>query len=472
MYKQLFINNEYVDAKGSKETLTLYNPADESLVVEGIQVAGEADIDAAVEAAEAALKGPWGTWTGKQRSKAMLKMADLIEANAHDIAPLETLAMGQPTAAAGWVLSAAADAWRYYAGWTDKISGEQYPADDGMYKIVQYEPLGVCAGIGAWNASIVFHAFKTSAAVASGNTLIYKGSEKSPLGVLAMGALAKEAGFPPGVIQIVTGAAATGALLASHMKIRKISFTGSVGAGKKVQELAAKSNLKRVTLELGGKSPSLIFEDADIENALVHHSQNFLFNSTQVCVAASRTFVHESIAEKFVEALKGRFDALGDAPGFMGPLADAKQFERVMEYLEIGKKEAQLVTGGGRKGTDGYYIQPTIFLNPKEDARIYREEIFGPAIAIKTFSTEEEAVRMANDTEYGLSACVFTDKVSRAIRVAGKLEAGMVNINTSQGFGIDIPFGGKKQSGIGREAAKAGLLAFMESKTILINMNV
>ncbi|KAF2488571.1 putative aldehyde dehydrogenase [Lophium mytilinum] len=472
IHKGLFINNEYVDAK-NKETITVSNPEDGSIVAEGIQVAGEADIDAAVEAAEAAYySGPWSTWTAKERSKVMLKMADLIEANAKDLAPLETLAMGQPAWVAGFMTSVSADAWRYYAGWTDKLPGEQFPADDGNYKIVQYEPLGVCAMIGAWNGSMMFHAMKTSAAVASGNTAIYKGSEKSPLGVLAMGALAKEAGFPPGVINIVTGAGPTGAMLASHMKIRKISFTGSVGAGKKVQELAAKSNLKRVTLELGGKSPSIIFEDADMENALTNHSQNFLMNSTQVCIAASRTFVHESIAEKFVEGLKARFETLGDTPGFMGPLVDKVQFDRVKSYLEIGKKEAELITGGSQKGKDGFFIQPTIFLNPAEDARIYREEIFGPVITIKTFKTEEEVLRMANDTEYGLAAYVFTSAISRALRVAGKLEAGLVNINTSNSFSMNVPFGGYKQSGVGRESGKAGLLAFMEPKTIMINMKI
>ncbi|KAF2811426.1 putative aldehyde dehydrogenase [Mytilinidion resinicola] len=471
LHKGLFINNEYVDAK-NKETLTVSNPVDGSLVAEGIQVAGEADIDAAVEAAEAAYRGPWSTWTAKERSKVMLKMADLIEANAKDLAPLETIAMGQPAWLSEFLIGAAVDAWRYYAGWTDKLSGEQFPADDGNYKIVQYEPLGVCAMIGAWNGSMMFHAMKTSAAVASGNTCIYKGSEKSPLGVLAMGALAKEAGFPPGVINIVTGAGATGAMLASHMKIRKISFTGSVFAGKKVQELAAKSNLKRVTLELGGKSPSIIFEDADMENVLTHHSQNFLMNSTQICVAASRTFVHESIAEKFVEGLKARFEALGDQPGFMGPLVDKAQFDRVTGYLEVGKKEAELITGGSQKGKNGFFIQPTIFLNPAEDARIYREEIFGPVITIKTFKTEEEVVRMANDTEYGLAAYIFTSVLSRALRIAGKLESGLVNINTSTAFAMSVPFGGSKQSGVGRESGKAGLLAFMEPKTILINMNI
>jgi aldehyde dehydrogenase (NAD+) len=278
-----------------------------------------------------------------------------------------------------------------------------------------------------------------------------------------------------GVFNIITGDGKTGAMLASHMDINKISFTGSVLAGKKVQELATKSNLKRVVLELGGKSPSLIFADADIDNALQHHSQGFLLNSGQVCVAASRTFVHEDIAPKFVEQLKAKFEQFShtmgsplDANTFLGPLADGKQFERVMSFLEIGKKEAELITGGVRKGDSGFYVEPTIFLNPKDDARIYREEIFGPVLTLRTFKTEEEAIELANDTSYGLSSYVFTSSMGRALRVAKKLEAGTVNINTSSVVSTETPFGGWKQSGIGREGGRQGLMHYLEPKTIII----
>ena len=235
------------------------------------------------------------------------------------------------------------------------------------------------------------------------------------------------------------------------------------------------SNLKRVTLELGGKSPSLIFPDAEIENALTHHSQNFLFNTGQACIAASRTFVHEDIADDFIKQLKVRFEQLSHAVGApegdktsIGPLADGKQFERVMQFFEIGKTEAELVTGGVRKGDSGYYVEPTIFLNPKDDARIYREEIFGPVITIRTFKTEEEAIKLANDTAFGLSACIFTASIPRALRLARQIESGNVNINTSQVFGPNVPFGGYKQSGLGREGGKAGLMNYLEAKTIRI----
>lgn len=235
------------------------------------------------------------------------------------------------------------------------------------------------------------------------------------------------------------------------------------------------SNLKRVTLELGGKSPSLIFPDANIENALQHHSQNFLFNTGQVCVAASRTFVHEDIAEEFVKQLKLRFEQLSHAVGspldaktFIGPLADGKQFERVMGFLEKGKAEAELVTGGVRKGESGFYVEPTIFLNPKDDATIYRDEIFGPVITIRTFKTEEEAIRLANDTAYGLSSCIFTASMPRALRLARQIEAGNVNINTSQVFAPHVTFGGFKQSGVGREGGRQGLMNYFEVKTLNI----
>lgn len=230
-----------------------------------------------------------------------------------------------------------------------------------------------------------------------------------------------------------------------------------------------------MTLELGGKSPSLIFPDADIENALTHHSQNFLFNSGQACIAASRTFVHEDIADEFVKQLKVRFEQLSHAIGapdkdktFMGPLVDVKQFDRVMQFLEIGKTEAELVTGGVRKGDSGFYVEPTIFLNPKDDAKIYREEIFGPVITIRTFKTEEEAIKLANDTAFGLSACIFTASVPKALRLARQIQSGNVNINTSQVFGANVPFGGHKQSGYGREGGRAGLMNYLEAKTISI----
>ncbi|KAH7349213.1 putative aldehyde dehydrogenase [Pyrenochaeta sp. MPI-SDFR-AT-0127] len=472
--KKLFINNEYVDAT-SNETLSIYSPHDESVVADGIHVASQADVDKAVAAARAAFKGEWSTWTARQRSDVMNKFADLVENNLEALAIWESKSMGQPISIGLFVYRLVSEMFRYYAGWTDKLPGEQWPQEEGVYKIVQYEPIGVCAGIGAWNGSGHFFGLKAAPAIAAGCTFIYKGSEKSPVGLLQLGELIKEAGFPPGVINFVTGDGKVGAALAGHMDINKITFTGSVFAGKKVQDLATKSNLKRVTLELGGKSPSLVFADANLETALQHHSQNFLLNSSQACVASSRTFVHEDIADEFIKQLKARFEQLSLAMGsptdkatFLGPVADVKQFERIMSFIDVGKNEAKLVTGGVRRGEKGYYIEPTIFLNPTDDARIYREEIFGPVLTIRTFKTEEEAIRMANDTAYGLSSYIFTASLQRGLRLAKQIDAGNVNINTSQSFGPRVPFGGAKESGVGREGGKMGLLNYYEPKTISI----
>jgi aldehyde dehydrogenase (NAD+) len=474
-----YINNEYVNSK-SEKPFSIYNPADGTLVTDNVQTAGEADVDAAVAAAQAAFKGPWGSFSGAQRAAVMLKWADLAEKKVQEVAYLETVAMGQPNAiAASFIVPMMIKAFRYYAGWADKLSGEQYPADEGTYTIVSHEPLGVCASIAPWNASALYVGWKIAPSLAAGCTHVFKASEKSPLGVTALGPVFAEAGFPPGVVNIINGPGSTGALMASHMGITKISFTGSTATGKKVQELATKSNLKKVTLELGGKSPALIFNDADLENALQFNSQGFLMNTGQVCVATSRTYVQEGIAEKFTEALKARFEGFSAATGdpmapttFLGPVADKAQFERVMEYVAEGKKNATLLTGGAQKGTKGYFIEPTIFTNPKEDSRIYNEEIFGPVLMIKTFKTEEEAIELANATKFGLGATIFTTNLNRALRVSRKLESGMVAINSSVGPIIQAPFGGSKQSGQGRESGKEGLMEYLEVKTITINMKI
>ncbi|KAI8938991.1 hypothetical protein NX059_004835 [Plenodomus lindquistii] len=476
--KQLFINNEYVDATSS-EFISIYSPHDESLVADKIHVASVADVDRAVAAARAAFEGEWSTWTAAQRSAVMHKFADLVEENVEMLGDLESKSMGAPKMMTSWVFGFISQIFRYFAGWTDKVAGQSWPEEDGVYRIVQYDPIGVCAGVGAWNGTGLFFGMKVGCAVAAGCTMVYKGSEKSPIALLQLGDLIKKAGFPPGVINIVTGAGQVGAALASHMDVNKISFTGSVAAGKKVQEAAAKSNLKRVTLELGGKSPSIVFADANMENALLHSSQSFLANTGQACVAASRLFVQEDIAEDFVKRLKAKFEELAngigapsDAKTFMGPVVDDKQFESVMRFIEVGKGEAELVTGGARKGESGFYITPTIFLNPKDDARIYREEIFGPVVAIRTFKTEEEVIKLANDTTFGLASYVYTASMSRALRLAKKLNAGNVNVNINQTLHPKVPFGGTKQSGLGREGGTEGIMNYLEAKTIHINMNV
>ncbi|KAF9888270.1 hypothetical protein FE257_008840 [Aspergillus nanangensis] len=477
-HTKLFINNTYVSAK-SGQFWTVRNPADDSIVTEDIHCAGEEDVNNAVAASQSAFEGSWGRMASSERQKIMLKLADLLDVENPGLMRLESIAMGQPISFGTRVGTLLGGIVRYYAGWCDKLSGEMQPDDgDGRFKLVRYQPLGVCAGIAAWNATLAFLCMKVMPAIATGNTYIFKSSEKSPLGSLAFGELIKKAGFPPGVINIISGPGSTGELLASHMGIKKISYTGSVMAGRKVQVAATNSNLKRVTLELGGKSPSIIFSDADLENALENSSQNFLLNSGQICVAATRILVHEDIAEKFATGLKARFDMFNNTKGdplakdtFLGPLADRAQTERVHAFFQQGKKDGvNFLTGGG---INGNFVEPTIMNNPPLNSSVWKEEIFGPALGIRTFTTEDEAVRLANDTNYGLSACVYTSDIARALRVSGRLEAGSVAINSNYFPGTTVPFGGWKQSGNGgREGGYAAVKSYLEAKTITVNMDV
>ena len=363
-----------------------------------------------------------------------------------------------------------------YAGWADKIKGDVYPPDDGFYKIVTQEPLGVCAGITAWNGSLHFFSWKSAPALACGNTSIIKPSEKSPLGTLAIGYLIAAAGFPPGAFQILPGGGATGAILSSHMKIQKISFTGSTATGRKIQDAATRSNLKRVTLELGGKSPAIIFDDADIEGAIFWSILGITVNSGQVCAASSRIYIQDTIFDSFVGRLKQAFEGIASTLGAdpqepttqFGPVIDALQHQKVTEFIEAGKKEAELLTGGTKYSKAGQYIAPTIFLNPADDASIYKEEIFGPVLCAKSFKTEEEALKMANNSDYGLAGSVFTKDLQRALRVSKTIQAGTVCVNCALMVGPHAPMGGIKQSGIGRELGEYALRHYTEPKTIWI----
>ena len=381
----------------------------------------------------------------------MLKFASLLESKAEELASLESQCMGQPVSLAKKMILGPVALWRYYAGYAGKVAGESYPPDgeDGTYKIVQYEPLGVCAGICAWNGSHVLAAWKLAPAVAAGNTFVLKSSEKSPIALAQYGELLNEAGFPPGVINIVTGDGKVGEMLASHMSIAKIAFTGSAAAGRMVSIAAAKSNLKKVTLELGGKSPAIIFDDADIENAVLHSSDSFLRNSGQICFAASRVLVQDGIKDEFIKAVKVAFDnaakKMGDPslPGTaFGPLADKKQFDRVMQFLTDGKAEGvEVLTGGERMGDKGTFVKPTVLLNPDLKSKVYTDEIFGPVISVRTFKTEEEALQLANDTHYGLGSTIYTSDIARALRVAGQIEAGTVGVNSAFNTSPQTPSG-------------------------------
>ncbi|KAI0170098.1 aldehyde dehydrogenase [Pestalotiopsis sp. NC0098] len=474
--KQLFINNEYVDAKNEKK-LELHSPKDGSEVAKDVALAGEHDVDAAVAAAQAAFPG-WRKTPPTVRRDILLKLADLIEAHGKALAELTRLTLGAPFGAFGsFEINMAVESFRYFAGWIDKFAGESYPQDDGFMKIVRNEPLGVTAGIIPWNGPLGNVGMKAGPALATGNCFILKPSEKTPFAALALGTLIKEAGFPPGVFQVLSGDGTTGALLASHMSIRKVSFTGSTSTGRKIQEMAAKSNLKRVTLELGGKSPAVVFDDANLENAITWCVNAICANTGQVCFAASRVYVQEGIYDKFVEgykkAMEERAKTIGDPDEdstIMGPLVDKLQFDRVTGFMERGRSQGTLLTGGGRVGETGFFVEPTVFTNVPADAEISRNEIFGPVSVLNSFKTEEEIVAKANDTNFGLMAGVFTQDINKAMRVASDIDSGMVGINCVSLCFLTAPFGGSKESGTGRENAINALRMFTEPKTVMINL--
>ncbi|KAL4808182.1 aldehyde dehydrogenase domain-containing protein [Aspergillus unguis] len=483
---QLFINNEYKNSTSPTTTLTLTNPATGTALPYKLQIADKPEIDSAVAHATSAYKTTWAAFTPAQRSKCMLRFADLVEAHAERLAVLESLSTGKPVSPTrGFDLAHMVEVWRYYAGWTDKLAGDTYPPStpDGVYKIVRREPLGVCAGIASWNATFLYIGWKIAPAVAAGNCFIFKPSEKAPFGALALGELFKEAGFPAGVVQIVNGEANTGALLASHPGIAKISFTGSVAGGKAVQELATRSNMKKVTLELGGKSPAIIFDDGEDKGKALERALGgvcgFLFNSGQVCVATSRVLVQSSIFDKFCAGIKAAFkgaeatlgaDPLSPSTQF-GPIVDKAQFDKIMGYIDIGKKTATLLTGGAQHGTQGFFIKPTIFTHPDPSSPIVREEIFGPVMVIQPFESEEDAIQMANDSVYGLAASIYTSNVDRALRVSSRLECGGVAVNSPFLPQVDTPFGGCKASGLGRELGRDGILEYTEPKSVHIKLD-
>ncbi|KEF53683.1 uncharacterized protein A1O9_10083 [Exophiala aquamarina CBS 119918] len=475
---KLFINNEYVDSKSGK-LLTVYNPKDKSLVSDKVPLANEHDVDAAVAAAEAALPG-WKKITASQRRDIMLKFADLLIKHTEALAELTRITLGAPFGSFGaFEVGLAAEAFKYNAGWVDKFLGDAVPQENGFMQITRNEPLGVTAGIVPWNGPLGTVGLKAAPALATGNCFILKPSEKTPFAAAALGPLIKEAGFPPGVFQVLTGDGSTGAIIASHMRIRKVSFTGSIPTGKKIQEMASKSNLKRVTLELGGKSPAVVFDDCNLDNAVTWCANALAANTGQVCFAATRVYVQEGVFDKFSrlykEKLEEKAKTIGDPDKEttqIGPLVDEAQYSRVNGFIERGVsgKQGTLLTGGNKVGDSGFYVEPTVFTGVSADAEIYSNEIFGPVSVLNSFKTEEEVIKAANATEYGLMAGVFTQDINKALRVASEFDSGMVGINCVSLTFLTAPFGGSKESGLGRECGRAALQAFTEPKTIMINM--
>ncbi|SHK51206.1 aldehyde dehydrogenase family protein [Paraburkholderia terricola] len=473
--KRLLIGGEWVEAVSGRR-FTTSDPATEEILAE-VAEADSADIDRAVIAARKAFES--STWSGispHTRARYLLRIADTIEQHAEELAVLETLDMGSPVAASLGRVGAAADLFRYYAGWVTKIHGTTSPTDDSRFIYMLREPMGVCALINAWNVPIVMAASKLGPALACGNTAILKPAEQAPLSTVRLAELIHELGLPPGVVNVVPGFGATaGAAMSAHPDIDKIAFTGSTGVGKQILQASA-GNMKKVTLELGGKSPNIIFPDADLDKAVEAAVVAFCRNSGQICSAGTRLFVHESLHDEIAErvsAIASQYrigsPLLHDTQ--MGPLVSQRQMERVLSYVDSGKSDgARLNIGGQRVGNVGYFVQPTVFSNVSNDMRIAQEEIFGPVLSIIPFRDEEDAVLKGNDTLYGLAAAVWTRDIGRAHRIARALKSGRVWINTYAETDAVMSIGGYKQSGYGREMGAESIEAYTQTKSVLMRL--
>jgi len=474
---QLLINNEWVESSSGKRFETI-NPATGEVICD-VAEADAADVDKAVIAARQAFtKGDWVEMSATKRGELLYKLADLMEENIEELARLETLDNGKPLKdSLGADLPLAIACYRYYAGWADKVQGKTIPINGPYFCYTRHEPVGVVGQIIPWNFPLLMQAWKLGPALAMGNTLVMKTAEQTPLSGLRVGELALEAGFPPGVINILSGYGPTaGAAISHHYDIDKVAFTGSTEVGHLIMEAAAKTNLKRVTLELGGKSPNIVFADANMDAAVEGSHFALFFNQGQCCCAGSRLFVEEKCYDEFVaksvERAKSRMvgDPFSDSVE-QGPQVDEEQFNKVMSYIESGKQDgAQMLCGGARVGDRGYFIAPTVFADVQDHMKIAQEEIFGPVMSIIKFKDIDELVERANKTMYGLAAGVWTQDVSKAHTVAHKLRAGTVWVNCYDVFDAAAPFGGFKQSGIGRELGEYGLQQYTEVKTVTVKM--
>ncbi|KAK3504660.1 aldehyde dehydrogenase [Neurospora crassa] len=475
----LFINNEFVKS-ATEQKLSSINPTTEEEIC-SVYAATAEDVDAAVSAARKAFRHEsWKSLSGTERGALMRKLADLVAENAEILATIECLDNGKPyQTALNENVPEVINVLRYYAGYADKNFGQVIDVGPAKFAYTVKEPLGVCGQIIPWNYPLDMAAWKLGPALCCGNTVVLKLAEQTPLSVLYLAKLIKEAGFPPGVINIINGhGREAGAALVQHPQVDKIAFTGSTTTGKEIMKMASYT-MKNITLETGGKSPLIVFEDADLELAATWSHIGIMSNQGQICTATSRILVHEKIYDQFVEKFKAKVQevsVLGDPfeeSTFHGPQVTKAQYERVLGYINVGKEEGATVMMGGEPAPQngkGFFVAPTVFTNVKPTMKIFREEIFGPCVAITTFKTEEEALTLANDSMYGLGAALFTKDLTRAHRVAREIEAGMVWVNSSNDSDFRIPFGGVKQSGIGRELGEAGLAPYCNVKSIHVNL--
>ncbi len=474
---KLLINNRWIPSVSGKEFSTV-NPSTGEEICR-IAEADAADVNKAVAAARAAFeRGPWKKINASERGRLLNRLADLIEKHTDELAALEALDNGKPfTIAKAVDVPMSVACYRYFAGWSDKVQGRTIPVDGDFFCYTRLEPVGVVGQIIPWNFPLLMQSWKLAPALATGNTVVMKPAEQTPLSALRVGELIMEAGFPDGVVNILPGYGPTaGAAIASHMDIDKVAFTGSTEVGQLVMEAAARSNLKRVTLELGGKSPNIIFADVDLDEAVEGAHFGLFFNHGQCCCAGSRVFVEEKIYDKFVEksGARAKRRTVGDPfnpTTEQGPQVDDVQFDKVMGYIESGKKEgANLVCGGKRAGDRGYFIEPTVFADVQDDMKIAKEEIFGPVMSIIPFKSMDEVIDRANRTTYGLAAAVWTRDVQKALAVSNSVRAGTVWVNCYNVIDTRAPFGGFKQSGIGREMGEYGLQQYTEIKTVTVKL--
>ncbi|MGA2409590.1 MAG: aldehyde dehydrogenase family protein [Candidatus Binataceae bacterium] len=474
--KKLLTGGKWLPAKSGK-TFETINPANEEVL--GLVAEGDkADVEEAVKAARKAFEtGKWPAMGPHQRARYLFKIADLVEDHGEELAELITLDNGKPISESTAEVARTADTFRYYAGWATKFYGETNPSDPGFFNYTVREPIGVCGQIIPWNGPLSTISWKVAPALAFGNTLVLKPAEQTPLPAIRLGELIGEAGVPDGVVNVVTGFGPTaGGAIATHPDIDKVAFTGSTEVGKLILQASA-GNLKRVSLELGGKSPNVIFPDADMEQAVALSATGVFRNQGQVCCAATRMFVQEGIYDEFAERIAAKANAIKlgqplDPSTTMGPLVSSEQHERVLGYLKLAHDEGAQAKAGGERGSQpkGYFVKPTIYTGAKNGMRIAREEIFGPVAVLIPFNDENDAVLQGNDTTYGLGAGVWTQDISRAHKVARALKAGSVWVNCYGVIDPVSPFGGYKESGFGRELGRHSIDLYTQIKSVYIKL--
>ncbi|KAK1633776.1 aldehyde dehydrogenase [Colletotrichum phormii] len=475
----LFINNEFVPSS-SGQTIPAIDPATEEEIAR-VHAATEEDVDKAVKAAAAALKNPsWKELSASDRGILMARLADLMESNKELLATIDAWDNGKTyQEALTNDMVEAVGVIRYYSGWCDKIFGQTISLPNKFAYTVR-QPVGVVGQIIPWNYPISMATWKLGPALACGNTVVLKAAEQTPLSILVFGRLIKEAGFPPGVVNFINGLGKdAGAALVSHQLVDKVAFTGSTATATNIMKMAS-ATLKNITLETGGKSPLLVFNDADLEQAVRWSHMGIMSNQGQICTATSRILVQQDIYDNFVAKFidevhkTSKVGNQWDAETYQGPQVSKQQYDRIMSYFQIGRDGGATIKTGGERpahlGDKGYYVAPTVFTDVKSNMKIWREEIFGPVVVIQKFSDEAEAVEIANASVYGLGAAVFTTNLEKAHRVAAEIEAGMVWVNSTQDCDPRVPFGGVKQSGIGRELGEAGLEAYSQIKAVHVNM--